>query len=575
MFRAICNREFRELFERCTPPQGWPQKLAIANSGGPDSTCLLFLLRRFLQESEGIAFPKSLVSLTVDHCLQEASSAMADHCSRTSTSLGIEHVTAAIPWSHPPFPHKPSRSFEKIARTARYHLLFNAMSEVGSTAIAFGHHADDQIETALLRSAKGSTEFGAAGMRPCRRWGMGFGNGEGSLGWAGIEGMRRWIVRPLLTVPKSRILATCEENGLEYVMDPTNFQPEITVRNTIRHILSRNPEYDDNPGPLKEAELATNAISPGECSTNGNSVTSNALQLPARFSLDISLGRAHLHTVVKTLSERRQQVDDVATQNIGECRRVSPPSTVLLVPYLLRPTADAVIQRAMILRIMRYVSFYPWGSLQAEAHRRTESLNQIIGKVLCSAPETFPKPFVAGGGVLWTPVFLMENGQFKISKSEDKHIGSTSCSSLPAAWIASRQPPFAKSLSDTRTSTRKDALHLNITHLIGEKVDGVNPQEEQELLWDCRFLLRINGRRLKTTVDRARSITGSEDGELLLEPETRWYLPRIVWRWTGGSIVLARMMWSRSSRTTKKPLVHIFDQDDFVSIQDARVLDTL
>lgn len=32
-------------------------------------------------------------------------------------------------------------------------------------------------------------------------------------------------------------MATCEENGLEYVTDKTNFQPEITLRNAIRHML--------------------------------------------------------------------------------------------------------------------------------------------------------------------------------------------------------------------------------------------------------------------------------------------------------------------------------------------------
>jgi len=73
------------------------------------------------------------------------------------------------------------------------------------------------------------------------------------LGWAGYEGMHRWIVRPLLEVSKvsigalihytfhntnqDRILATCAENGLEYVTDPTNFQPDVTIRNAIRQML--------------------------------------------------------------------------------------------------------------------------------------------------------------------------------------------------------------------------------------------------------------------------------------------------------------------------------------------------
>ena len=36
---------------------------------------------------------------------------------------------------------------------------------------------------------------------------------------------------------QDRILATCEANGLAYVNDPTNFQPEATLRNAVRQML--------------------------------------------------------------------------------------------------------------------------------------------------------------------------------------------------------------------------------------------------------------------------------------------------------------------------------------------------
>ena len=92
---------------------------------------------------------------------------------------------------------------------------------------------------------------------------MGSGNGTGSLGWAGYEGMDRWIIRPLLEFGKvsrtagrdvylcnlmdqDRILATCYENGLEYVEDPTNFQPELTLRNALRYMLANGGHL---PGP--------------------------------------------------------------------------------------------------------------------------------------------------------------------------------------------------------------------------------------------------------------------------------------------------------------------------------------
>jgi tRNA(Ile)-lysidine synthetase-like protein len=182
---------------------------AVANSGGPDSTCLLFLLKRLLSDEKmtGKGLPLSVVSLTVDHGLQASSSSMANQCSKNSAALKVQHLTVQIPWSEPPFPPRPSDtgSFEGIARDARFHVLFHAMTRVGVRKLAFGHHADDQVETSLMRLARGTTEIGAGGMRPCRRWGMGL--DQNKLGWAGHEGMRRWIVRPLLEVSKVGIVA--------------------------------------------------------------------------------------------------------------------------------------------------------------------------------------------------------------------------------------------------------------------------------------------------------------------------------------------------------------------------------
>lgn len=131
---------------------------------------------------------------------------MEAQAAANAKSLGIEHHSLYIPWGKPPFPPRPSpAALERHAREARYHTIFNAMSQIGARVVAFGHHADDQVETALMRLAKGSTEIGAAGMRRCRRWGMGSGNSEHALGWVGHRGMDRFIIRPLLDFSKAVI----------------------------------------------------------------------------------------------------------------------------------------------------------------------------------------------------------------------------------------------------------------------------------------------------------------------------------------------------------------------------------
>ena len=141
----------------------------------------------------------------MNHNLQpEANLRMETHAQNIAIGLGTKWCSESIPWGHEPFPPKPEHGapLEEIARAARQNRLLNAMLEHNIHCIGFGHHADDQVETAIMRLMKGSGETGAAGMRPVRRWGM----GNSGLDAAGVHGMSRWIVRPLLEVSKVGIL---------------------------------------------------------------------------------------------------------------------------------------------------------------------------------------------------------------------------------------------------------------------------------------------------------------------------------------------------------------------------------
>ena len=77
------------------------------------------------------------------------------------------------------------------------------MTLTGASTIAFAHHADDQVETSLMRIMNGSGKLGASGMRPVRQWGMGE-REDKPLTWSGVQGMKRHIIRPLLEVSKVR-----------------------------------------------------------------------------------------------------------------------------------------------------------------------------------------------------------------------------------------------------------------------------------------------------------------------------------------------------------------------------------
>ncbi|KAF9648978.1 hypothetical protein BDM02DRAFT_3128632 [Thelephora ganbajun] len=96
------------------------------------------------------------------------------------------------------------------------------MHQYGADAIAFGHHADDKLETLLTRLANGTGFLGLGGMKLPR-----------GLEW--VTGHRvRW----------NPVFATCDEHGLDYVTDEMNFQSEVTLRNAVRHAFARGSTPD-------------------------------------------------------------------------------------------------------------------------------------------------------------------------------------------------------------------------------------------------------------------------------------------------------------------------------------------
>jgi tRNA(Ile)-lysidine synthase len=198
--------------------------------------------------SSDSVLPDAILSLHVDHNLQSDAEKMAYAARRAATRFkAAAHAELRVPWGSPSFPPHPraptvagedeaaaSTTIESVARTARYRLMFDAMTKGMTTSmdmhqhqhrvdvvrvLATGHHADDQVETVLMRLGAGSSVLGLGGMRPVRRFGMAMGNkagsgsgegegeGEKDFGWFGHEGLDRWIVRPLLDV--SKVSQTC------------------------------------------------------------------------------------------------------------------------------------------------------------------------------------------------------------------------------------------------------------------------------------------------------------------------------------------------------------------------------
>ncbi|MBA4789325.1 MAG: tRNA lysidine(34) synthetase TilS [Rhizobiales bacterium] len=167
----------------------------VALSGGPDSTALLLLAARW--RADRGSGPR-LSAATVDHGLRPGARAEAEAAGALCARIGLPH--AILPWTG----EKPATGLQEAARAARYDLLLGHARETGADALALAHTLDDQAETILFRLARGSGPAGLIGMRARSTR-------------AGTD-----LLRPLLDVPKARLVHHLDGLGVSYARDPSN-----------------------------------------------------------------------------------------------------------------------------------------------------------------------------------------------------------------------------------------------------------------------------------------------------------------------------------------------------------------
>jgi tRNA(Ile)-lysidine synthase len=188
--------------------------LILAVSGGPDSTALLVLAARWAKRRKNA--PK-LIAVTVDHGLRIEAAREALAVKRFARSLGVAHRT--LRWRG----RKPKSGLQEAARAARYRLLAEAAARAGYAHIITAHTLDDQAETVLFRLARGSGVLGLAGMSPVSPLPIG---DDDSI----------FLLRPLLHLPKARLIATLKAAGIRYSEDPANQDPRFT-RARLRQVM--------------------------------------------------------------------------------------------------------------------------------------------------------------------------------------------------------------------------------------------------------------------------------------------------------------------------------------------------
>jgi tRNA(Ile)-lysidine synthase len=188
--------------------------LVLAVSGGPDSTALLVLAARWAKRLKRA--PK-LVAVTIDHGLRPEAAREAAMVKRLARRLGVPHRT--LHWRG----RKPQSGLQEAARYARYELLAQIATRARFAHVLTAHTLDDQAETVLFRLARGSGLFGLTGMAHAAP--------------LPLRGVREiFLVRPLLHIPKARLIATLEAARIAYAEDPSNRDPRFT-RARLRSLM--------------------------------------------------------------------------------------------------------------------------------------------------------------------------------------------------------------------------------------------------------------------------------------------------------------------------------------------------
>jgi tRNA(Ile)-lysidine synthase len=179
-------------------------RILVALSGGVDSVVLLHCLTRLAPELD-----LHLSALHVHHGLSRNADAWAQFCDQLCSQMGVPCITVRVRVDR-----RHRLGLEAAAREARYAQFRTQQAD----AIALAHHRDDQAETLLLQLLRGAGVRGLSAMPQMRAL-----DACGSLR----------MLRPMLDVTRSQILAYAREAGLAWVEDESNADPAMD-RNFLR-----------------------------------------------------------------------------------------------------------------------------------------------------------------------------------------------------------------------------------------------------------------------------------------------------------------------------------------------------
>ncbi len=209
--------------------------IVVGVSGGPDSICLLNVLKNLQNELK-----INIVVAHINHMIRKEADSetefVQDFCEQRDIKCFVKKADVLQ------IAKEKKLGTEEVGRKIRYDFFEEVKNLVGGNKIATAHNANDNAETVLMNFLRGS----------------------GSTGLKGIEPIRdNKLIRPIIECTRQEIEQYCNEKGLNPKYDKTN-QENIYTRNKIRNMLIPYIQENFNPNIIETINRMSNLIATDE-----------------------------------------------------------------------------------------------------------------------------------------------------------------------------------------------------------------------------------------------------------------------------------------------------------------------
>ena len=200
------------------------EKIICGVSGGPDSICMLDILRKINKEGK-INF--EIIVCHINHLIREEAiedeEYVVNYCKKNNIKFYVKRIDIKK------YANNNKQGLEEAGRIARYNFFEEVLKKENANKIAIAHNKNDKIETIIMKVIRGAGTAGLKGIEPKRK---------------------NKYIRPLIEIERAEIEDYCEKNNLEPRIDKTNFENDCT-RNKIRNIVLPYIQKEFNPNIMQ------------------------------------------------------------------------------------------------------------------------------------------------------------------------------------------------------------------------------------------------------------------------------------------------------------------------------------